>query len=76
MASQPSFDDAVWQTARRCTNGNCVEVAYRDGHVAVRNSKAGPSDSIVVFTQHEWTTFLDAVRNGEFSPADEVTEGM
>jgi Domain of unknown function (DUF397) len=46
------------------TNG-CVEVAFVDGRVAVRDSKdwSGP---ILVFTPFEWGAFLSGVRDAEF----------
>ena len=43
----------------------CVEVAYKDGHVAIRNS-ADPNKTIVVFTSNEWSAFVKGVKAGEF----------
>ena len=45
--------------------GNCVEVAQRDGVVAVRNSK-DPQKSMVFFTADEWNAFVGGVKQGEF----------
>jgi uncharacterized protein DUF397 len=48
----------------------CVEVAFVDGQVAVRDSKhkQGP---VLTFTSMEWRTFLRGVRDGDFNlPAD------
>jgi hypothetical protein len=44
---------------------NCVEVSFRDGGVAVRDSKdrGGPT---LTFTSGEWLAFLAGVRAGEF----------
>ncbi|RIV39608.1 DUF397 domain-containing protein [Micromonospora radicis] len=55
---------AEWRTSTRSVgNGNCVEVATVDGHVAVRDSKDrhGP---VLAFPRAAWHAFvggLDAV---------------
>jgi hypothetical protein len=62
------LDDAVWKKASR-SNGNggnnCVEVAFLDTGVAVRDSKdrSGPA---LMFTMAEWTAFVDSAKDGEF----------
>jgi hypothetical protein len=62
------LDGAVWRKASR-SNGNggnnCVEVAFLDTGVAVRDSKnrTGPA---LMFTQAEWTAFVDSAKDGEF----------
>ncbi|MEV6299679.1 DUF397 domain-containing protein [Actinoplanes sp. NPDC051861] len=63
------LDGAVWRKASR-SNGsggsNCVEVAFLDGKgIAVRDSKdrTGPA---LMFTQAEWTAFVDSAKDGEF----------
>jgi uncharacterized protein DUF397 len=58
----------AWRKASR-SNGNggnnCVEVAFLDNGVAVRDSKdkLGP---VLTFTADEWKAFLGGVRDGEF----------
>jgi hypothetical protein len=44
---------------------NCVEVAFVDDSVAIRNSNdlQGP---MLVFTRADWRSFLRSVRDGEF----------
>lgn len=62
------LNDAVWKKASR-SNGNggnnCVEVAFLDTGVAVRDSKnrSGPA---LLFTSAEWTAFVDSAKDGEF----------
>lgn len=57
-----------WRKASR-SNGNggnnCVEVAFLDAGVAVRDSKnrTGPA---LLFTQAGWDAFLAGVKAGEF----------
>ena len=56
---------AVWQKSSYSQSGSCVEVAFVDGAIAVRDSKdrGGPT---LVYTPDEWTAFLAGVRDGEF----------
>ena len=62
------LDAAIWKKASR-SNGNggnnCVEVAFLDTGVAVRDSKdrSGPA---LMFTMAEWTAFVDSAKDGEF----------
>ncbi|MEU4243690.1 DUF397 domain-containing protein [Actinoplanes sp. NPDC026619] len=59
---------AVWKKGSR-SNGNggnnCVEVAFLDTGVAVRDSKdrSGPA---LMFTQDEWIAFVGSAKDGEF----------
>lgn len=55
----------AWRKSSYSTNGNCVEVAFVDDHVAVRDSK-NRSGPVVRFTPAEWNAFLSGVRDGEF----------
>ena len=59
---------AAWRKSSR-SNGNggnnCVEVAYLDTAVAVRDSK-DPSGPALVFNSATWTEFLNSAKNGEF----------
>ena len=65
------LNDAVWRKGSR-SNGNggnnCVEVAFLDTGVAVRDSKnrSGPA---LMFTPAEWTAFVDSTKDGEFDIA-------
>jgi uncharacterized protein DUF397 len=56
---------AAWRKSTRSGNNGCVEVAFVDDQVAVRDSKdrGGP---VLVFTAHEWEAFVGGVRTGEF----------
>jgi len=62
------LNSAVWRKASR-SNGNggnnCVEVAFLETGVAVRDSKnrSGPA---LMFTQAEWSAFVDSTKDGEF----------
>jgi hypothetical protein len=54
-----------WRKSTRSGASNCVEVAFLDGRVAVRDSKdqRGP---MLTFTTAEWRAFLARVRDGAF----------
>jgi hypothetical protein len=56
---------ASWRKSSWSNANGCVEVAFVQGQVAVRDSKqhGGP---VLVFTAHEWEAFLSGVRDGEF----------
>lgn len=59
------LSSAVWRKSTRSGTNGCVEVAFVQGQVAVRDSKqrGGP---VLVFTAHEWEAFLSGARVGEF----------
>jgi len=62
------LDGALWRKSSR-SNGNggnnCVEVAFLDTIVAVRDSKnqSGPA---LFFNSAEWTEFVNSAKAGEF----------
>jgi hypothetical protein len=58
---------AQWRKSTRSGPNcdNCVEVAFVDGAIAVRDSKnaSGPA---LVFTPAEWDAFVGGAKDGEF----------
>jgi hypothetical protein len=56
---------AVWRKSTLSHTNGCVEVAFVDDRVAVRDSKErnGP---VLLFTPFEWEAFVGGVRDGEF----------
>ena len=57
---------AVWRKSRQSNGeGNCVEVAFVDDIIAVRDSK-NRSKEPLIFTKNEWKAFLGGVRQSEF----------
>lgn len=58
-----------WRKSSLSGMNGCVEVAFEDRKVLVRDSKdpKGPSLS---FTRQEWEAFVGGVRHGEFSPGN------
>jgi Domain of unknown function (DUF397) len=59
---------AGWRKSSRSTSNGCVEVAFVGDRVAVRDSK-DPGGAVLIFTAHEWASFLGGVRDGEFDLA-------
>lgn len=55
----------VWRRSSKCSANDCVEVAFHEGQVVVRDSKddQGP---VLSFAADEWRSFLAAARAGEF----------
>jgi hypothetical protein len=58
---------AVWRKSTRSGpfTDNCVEVAFVDAAVAVRDSK-DPSGPVLLFTLAEWDAFVGGAKDGEF----------
>jgi hypothetical protein len=56
---------AKWRKSSYSGSNACVEVAFLEGGVAVRDSKdrRGP---VLRFTTDEWAEFVVATRNGDF----------
>lgn len=59
--------NAKWRKSTRsgAYGDNCVEVAFVDDAVAVRDSK-DQSGPVLVFTRGEWEAFTGGARDGEF----------
>ena len=58
---------AAWRRSSHCDNsGSCVEVAFVGQAVVAIRSSDGPDGPIVVYSNEEWKTFLEGVRDGEF----------
>ncbi|MGW4773051.1 DUF397 domain-containing protein [Nocardia sp. NPDC004278] len=57
---------AKWFKSSRSGGGkDCIEVAFIEGHVGVRDSK-NPGGPALVFTPSEWDAFTAGVSGGEF----------
>jgi hypothetical protein len=53
-----------WRTSTASNGTNCVEVAFTDHAVLVRDS-ANRSGAVLSLTQSTWRAFLTAVRDGQ-----------
>jgi hypothetical protein len=58
---------AEWRKSSRSGpfTDNCVEVAFVDDAIAVRDSK-NPTGPVLIFTVSEWDAFVDGAKDGEF----------
>jgi hypothetical protein len=58
---------AAWfKSSRSTANSQCVEVAFVDGVVAMRDSK-NPDNGSLVFKEQAWSSFITGVAKGEFA---------
>jgi hypothetical protein len=64
MADHP-FAEEDFRKSGGSGDTGCVEVATRDGHIGVRDSK-NRSGPVLLFDEHEWQVFVTGVKQGEF----------
>lgn len=57
--------DIVWRKSETSADGQCVEVAFVEAAVLVRNSE-DPSGPMLTFSRSQWSAFLDGARSGTF----------
>jgi hypothetical protein len=62
------LSEAMWRKSSRSMNGNCVEVAFVDGQVAMRDSKH-PTGPVLMFSQDEWKAFVAGLYDGKLKLA-------
>jgi Domain of unknown function (DUF397) len=65
---------AVWVKSTHSVSNGCVEVAFVDGQIAVRDSK-NKDGAILVFTSREWDAFIGGVADGQFRQPEQHTLG-
>jgi hypothetical protein len=65
----PDFTHAVWRKSTRSgdNGGLCVEVAFLDAAVGLRDSKDKGNGAILIVTPAEWDAFIAEVRDGELN---------
>lgn len=67
MGPSPDLTQAPWRKSSLSGNGSdCVEVAFVDDVIAVRDSK-NPTGAALIFTHSEWDAFLGGVKRDEFT---------
>ena len=61
------LSEARWVKSSRSgpNSDNCVEVAFVDEAIAVRDSK-NPDGPALIFTAAEWDAFVGGAKDGEF----------
>ena len=66
MSRTDDFAGLTWRKSTFSGGDGCLEAAtYLGEQVAVRDSK-DPHGPVLVYTPHEWRSFLAGVRNSEF----------
>lgn len=66
MITMDKFLDVDFKKSTMCNNDPvCVEVARKNGKVAVRDSK-DPKKQMLTFDNTEWKAFVEGVKKCEF----------
>lgn len=60
------WQSAKWRKSIISDTGGCVEVAFAEGAVGVRDTKAEGIGPILEFNEREWRAFIAGAQNGEF----------
>jgi hypothetical protein len=60
----------VWEKSARSGSNGCVEVAFVDDKVALRDSK-NKGGAVLEFSLREWDAFLGGVSDGQFRPPNQ-----
>ena len=55
-----------WRKSSYSAIKNCVEVAFWNGWVLMRDSK-NPEGRVLMFTSAEWNAFLEGIHKGQFA---------
>ncbi|GGS61154.1 hypothetical protein GCM10010156_19910 [Planobispora rosea] len=63
--TNPSLD---WRISSRCNGGGCVQVAFADNMIVVRDSKH-PDNGMLRYSHSEWLAFTRAVKQGAYDLA-------
>ena len=66
--SSTEWDGAHFFKAGDSNDVGCVEVAFHDGKIGVRDSKDHGSGPVLGFTEYEWDCFIKGAKKGEYDP--------
>lgn len=64
--NEPNFSSARWRKSNTSGDTGCVEVAFADGWVGVRDTKDEGRGPILAFSGDAWRSFITAVKAHEF----------
>jgi|SRR5215472_8546276 len=65
-AGSREWSGAAWFTSRYSNDIACVEIAFHEGRIGVRDTKDNGSGPVLAFTPHEWECFISGAKKGEF----------
>ncbi|MET8046559.1 DUF397 domain-containing protein [Streptosporangium sp. NPDC005286] len=63
---KPDLSPARWRKSSLSGQGSCVEVAFTDDTVAVRDTKNRDGGTLT-FHRDNWTAFIGGIKNGHFN---------
>ena len=66
--TSPDFTHAMWRKSTRSgdNGGQCVEVAFLQRVVGLRDFEDGKSGPVLIFAQSEWEAFVAGAVEGKF----------
>ncbi|WBB63544.1 DUF397 domain-containing protein [Streptomyces sp. WMMC500] len=68
MIIKPDLTNATWAKSAMSNGGtNCLEVAFVDGVVALRDSKdvGNPEAQILILSEDDYRAFTGGIQNGQ-----------
>lgn len=64
---EENFATAHWRKSSNSGDTDCVEVALHTKLIGVRDTKDTGTGPILACTRDAWTSFVEGVRNGDFT---------
>jgi Domain of unknown function (DUF397) len=65
QVAQENSMSLEWRRSTRCDGGQCIEIAFSDATVKMRDSK-DPAGSVLDFDRDSWSVFVGSVQAGDF----------
>ncbi|MFF0723380.1 DUF397 domain-containing protein [Streptomyces sp. NPDC004134] len=68
MMIKPDLTNALWAKSAMSNGGdNCLEVAFIDGVVALRDSKdvGNPEAQVLILSEDDYRAFTGGIQNGQ-----------
>jgi hypothetical protein len=64
--TETDWAELIWRKSSRSAEQNCVNVAFRDDAVLIRDSK-DPNGPFLELAADQWDAFLRTIKRGDFA---------